>query len=471
MGDFVAIFINQTVHPHIIHTDSNDALVYSYFDGANWDSGVIAYRKRGGQYTSIAIDRNDQPHIGFEYDSHLFYSFKLPEGWQIRTNGLDCDGHVSTDFDSHDVAHISYTDHVYLEGWSGSVPVVKYATFNGSSWTDREIATVLWANLRLKHTSIEIDRLDQPHIAYHIPQDNDLAYTHRDGSEWLGERVDQDEAGFYTTLEIDADDNPHFGYIGHGNPKHTYPDGEQWQAQIVDDAGAYSSFALDSQDLPHFSYSEGNSRDLTYAHFDGTDWQIAVVDSQSQCHDTSLALDSEDRPHIAYYADNSLRYAHFDGSEWLTETVDADGDVGEYVSIAIDGLDQPHISYYDAGNWDPKYAFLPWTASNSPPVFTSTPITGAVRDVAYGYQVTAHDPDLNHGDTLTITSDSLTAWLHLTDNGDGTALLSGTPGREDVGEHAVELLVTDSLGLTDTQSFIIRVTGSSDIFIPMITRE
>jgi hypothetical protein len=91
------------------------------------------------------------------------------------------------------------------------------------------------------------------------------------------------------------------------------------------------------------------------------------------------------------------------------------------------------------------------------PSFTSTPITTAMQDALYSYDVTTDDPDLIHGDALTITAPTLPTWLTLVDYGDGTAGLTGTPTPTDAGVHSVVLLVTDSTGLTDTQVFIVTV--------------
>ncbi|HAP64946.1 MAG TPA: hypothetical protein DCR93_37505, partial [Cytophagales bacterium] len=55
---------------------------------------------------------------------------------------------------------------------------------------------------------------------------------------------------------------------------------------------------------------------------------------------------------------------------------------------------------------------------NYEPVFTSSPVTAAVEEVAYNYVVTVSDQNTN--ETLTLGSTLLPGWLTLTDNGDGT---------------------------------------------------
>ena len=91
------------------------------------------------------------------------------------------------------------------------------------------------------------------------------------------------------------------------------------------------------------------------------------------------------------------------------------------------------------------------------PSFTSTPVTTAMQGAFYSYDVATDDPDLMHGDALTITAPTLPTWLALVDYGNGAAELTGTPTNTDVGAHSVALLVTDSTGLTDAQMFTVTV--------------
>ncbi len=98
--------------------------------------------------------------------------------------------------------------------------------------------------------------------------------------------------------------------------------------------------------------------------------------------------------------------------------------------------------------------------SSTAPSFTSTAPVTATQGAAYTYNITAEDP--TSGDTLTITAPTKPAWLTLTDNGDGTATLTGTPANGDVGANSVVLRVTDSTGQSVDQSFTITVGNSND---------
>jgi hypothetical protein len=100
---------------------------------------------------------------------------------------------------------------------------------------------------------------------------------------------------------------------------------------------------------------------------------------------------------------------------------------------------------------------------NSAPSFTSTPTTlSVVAGQPFHYSITTTDPDLPYGDELEIEHPSLPAWLTLTDNGDGTASLDGTPTVANAGTNSVTLIAADlyhhgaSYGLI-TQAFDITV--------------
>ena len=91
-----------------------------------------------------------------------------------------------------------------------------------------------------------------------------------------------------------------------------------------------------------------------------------------------------------------------------------------------------------------------------PPVFSSTPLTQAREGVPYLYSIAASDPD---GETPTMTLSGLPAGFTFTDNGNGTAALSGTPVQGQVGTFPLTLTARDSGGNAATQIFAITMSA------------
>ncbi|MFL5327601.1 MAG: putative Ig domain-containing protein [Gemmataceae bacterium] len=118
-------------------------------------------------------------------------------------------------------------------------------------------------------------------------------------------------------------------------------------------------------------------------------------------------------------------------------------------------------------HWEIEYGsestILHLISLNSQPLLTSTPPTDADEGALYSYPITTADSDV--GDTRTIVATTLPGWLTLLDNGDGSATLSGTPNKSDVGTHRVVLKVTDVAGEFVTQSFDITVEARPHVVL------
>lgn len=114
----------------------------------------------------------------------------------------------------------------------------------------------------------------------------------------------------------------------------------QWDIYTIDtgNVGFYSSIDVDNQNRPHISYYDAASDDLKYAYWNGSAWDIDLVDGQGSNRGeyTSIALDSYGNPHISYI----------------------NGDVGGNCSMVLDDAGYLHISYADYSNGVLKYATI-----------------------------------------------------------------------------------------------------------------
>lgn len=81
---------------------------------------------------------------------------------------------------------------------------------------------------------------------------------------------------------------------------------------------------------------------------------------------------------------------------------------------------------------------------NTPPAFVSTQAnTTILAGQPHSYTIRSTDADIPYGDKLKLISGGLPGWLTLTDNGDGTGTLTGTPAPTDEGSFQIALAVAD----------------------------
>lgn len=143
--------------------------------------------------------------------------------------------------------------------------------------------------------------------------------------------------------------------------------------------------------------------------------------------------------------------------DWLTLTDFGQG-AGQLFSPAnaVAGSYPIQLMATDLANQTAQQSFtLTIQNDNIPPRFVSRPTTTATVGVTYSYQISTSRATA----AITITASTLPAWLTLTDNNDGTAMLSGLPTSEHLGLNQVVLTITDTEGLTDTQTFNINVSA------------
>ncbi len=152
-----------------------------------------------------------------------------------------------------------------------------------------------------------------------------------------------------------------------------------------------------------------------------------------------------------------------------TEIFELEGEPRPTVKPTVQASDDPVTEGYDDGKrqstfgspneWDGQTReqdFSPW--QNGRPVFTSTPASEATEGTAYSYAISTTDSDPR---SLTLVDGP--AWLSLSDNGDGSATLTGTPDASDLGPASVVLSVSDG-HLSQTQTFTLTVAEAAGGF-------
>jgi hypothetical protein len=295
--------------------------------------------------------------------------------------------HVSLDLASDGTPHVSYYD--------SDEEVLMHARRTPAGW-QQEVAD--GAERVGRSSAIALDSLDRPHIAYRDLKNNTLKYARWDGAQWNVESLGTNQYGWYPSIAIDGSDHPHISYLGYHpaisggqTPKYTHWNGSDWDVGVIEPVFTYggTSIALDSGENPHVSYHENG--ELRHAHLRGTVWLIETVDSRALSGHyvglySSLAIDGADELHISYslYGQDfsppwpeDLRYARSEDGQWEYGVPDSRGLLGFYTSLDLDAGEQPHISYHDSDRQALKHAHWDGAAWNVSVVESPVGLGGA----------------------------------------------------------------------------------------------
>lgn len=350
MGDR-SLALDNAGYPHIAY--GQDQLYYAWRDSTGWHRETVDASAGVGQYTSLALDSVGHPHIGYydEVNGDLKYARYDGSVWQTETidSAGDVGRYASLALDAANRPHISYCLYDAIHQYCSQL---QYVYDDGTGW-QIEIAD----NTAGAYTSLVLDNAGQPRINYFGPLA--LKYATRDTTGWHIETVD-DSLMYWagdTSLATDADGHPHIAYrdgYTRNYLKYAYYDGTVWQIQIVDIVLGRPSLRLTTAGQPQICYR--TYLGLQYARYNGASWDIEVLASLGPGSDISLALDTNDQPHISHNGWPDLQYAYYDGSSWLQETVDWAETVGLYSSVTLDAAGRPRIAYQSETYGDLMYA-------------------------------------------------------------------------------------------------------------------
>ena len=215
--------------------------------------------------------------------------------------------------------------------------------------------------------------------------------------------------------------------VGHQSLKYAEYDGYSWHLSTVDPntyAGYYPSIAMDYNGNPHISYWDGANTYLKHAYLNNGTWNIETVDTAGNVGQySSIAIAPDNNPRISYYdtTNGDLKYAEYDGIGWNMQVAHGgSSDVGQYSSLAIipdTSSYYPSVSYIDATNstlmhayknyygWHHNSVSAPGTAGGGPTSIMVAPSSGSLWHISY---YDSADQDVRHAYSNDIQSS--TSW-------------------------------------------------------------
>ena len=297
-------------------------------------------------------------------------ALKLTEDRVGETATLDFGTNFDTALDSQGVLHAAYYD--------STVGRLMYAT--------RDISG-LWSKVQVVDQSddtgampaIAVDTTGKVGIAYFDLTNTAVKYATFNGQTWSTTTVESEKnVGTNPSLQFDIDGNAYLAYYkrsgGELRLSTLNRDAGTWSHITVDGAGSTDVGRTLSLDLGEaglvgsdgftvyhttvaIAYADTTNGDLKYARLDLDDptatWFISVVDNLNGVG--NIALDLHEGPlnlglqaQIVYQDTSSadVKYA-YRNTDWFTETVASTGKLGDYVGLYFDSNENPIAVYFD----------------------------------------------------------------------------------------------------------------------------
>jgi len=202
----IAVGSNGTVY--VAYGQKNLYLAKKLADSENWSIEIVDSSSQVGNYASLALDANDNPHISYQDRGNYELKYARYDGntWHIEVAGSQ-GGYLATGtsiaLDSNNRPHIAYFD--------SHTNRLYYAHFNGTAWQYATVATLSNAWESYLHPSIALDSNDRPHIIcchYWYNVLHNLKHYFFNGSTWDNQTI-VSGAGFFPSIAIDNNDHIH----------------------------------------------------------------------------------------------------------------------------------------------------------------------------------------------------------------------------------------------------------------------
>jgi len=313
-GHYCSLAFDRKGHPGIAHYDMQKKNAkYAVRTQLGWVVETIDRRVDTGCFARLAYNRLNEPNIAYSVDSYgpsrdrpysgPHFAYKRREAWNtVYAFNRGSIWYVSLALDTDDYPHLAYLDRA-----GGSI---QYSQWTGSRWNNETIATLEKINYdRALGVSMAISSRNRPMVVYHDPSTGLICATRKTKGSWALETIDREgsplPAGLYCSLALDRRDQPHVSYYMPNQRCLRYArkkSHRRWETMTIDrgeDTGQYSSIAVGRSGDPHIAYYNGTDGFIRYACRKGRKWTI--VRTSCQGYYPSLKLNQNDTPHIAFY--------------------------------------------------------------------------------------------------------------------------------------------------------------------------
>jgi len=216
-GDLSSLALDKDGRPCISHvrTDTGD-LRYAHYDGSSWQTSTVD-SNIGLAQARIAVDSGGSPRIAYCHAKTGSYNVWCAtySGTSWSSSLVGPGAYVGFALDADNFPHISYSGL-----GPGGPGALRYTSFDGSQWHDELVETCagVWS------TSLCLDALGQPHIAYWAETGSPLTYgvryASRVGGVWQFDSVvTLDTTSAWLSMALDSSGSPYIAYCDQSNPR------------------------------------------------------------------------------------------------------------------------------------------------------------------------------------------------------------------------------------------------------------
>ncbi|MFC2088224.1 hypothetical protein ACFLSX_01355 [Calditrichota bacterium] len=434
--------IGSISYPDTIYTDSNiqRGIQYYYRVKAVNDS---ALQSQFSQEVSAAIPIINLSNLSLPADSTIFLDLDDAQFVNDPDNSFSELSWSVSGGNSISIS-INQTTHVATITTPADTNIQESFSFSvadpDSFYDTKSILISLWAPLFA--TPIVHDIPDQTIFEDESFEQFDLDTLVEDTDNSSSELTWSSTGG--NVLSCNIDNNTHIVTISNSNPdwigsetitfRATDPDG-----LFDEDAATFTIIAVDKPPVVYNIPDQMIFEDESFKIFD---LDTLVEDADNTPSELSWTFNGQ----------NKL-FVNFDSIMHIVTVIKTNPNWIGSETIVFRATDPTGLFDEDAAT------FSSTTSQNHSPKITSVPDTNAFKDELYRYKIIANDEDKDSLSFKLINNQP--DFLHIETINNSSALILGIPTTTDIGEHEVEVFVSDGNGGTDHQFYILNVISSS----------